>query len=158
MTDSYCSHVNCGGNDVTVKENNMNIVYEGDGDVEGGTAKYYTRDNSYWGFSSSGDFMDDNNYQNTRFTKYIQSSNLSQLYVTARLSPLLLTYFHYCLENENYTVKLHFAEILFTNDSTYSSLGKRIFDIYVQVISHFNGCLFVSFSKILMGTLLHRED
>ncbi|KAI8015335.1 putative LRR receptor-like serine/threonine-protein kinase RFK1 [Camellia lanceoleosa] len=42
------------------------------------------------------------------------------------------TYFRYCLENGNYTVSLHFAEILFTNDNTYSSLGKRIFDIYIQ--------------------------
>ncbi|KAF3451337.1 hypothetical protein FNV43_RR07432 [Rhamnella rubrinervis] len=35
-------------------------------------------------------------------------------------------------ENGNYTVNLHFAEIQFTNDQTYRSLGRRIFDIYVQ--------------------------
>ncbi|KAJ0734338.1 putative Malectin domain-containing protein [Helianthus annuus] len=54
------------------------------------------------------------------------------LYTTARLSPLTLTYFSYCLENGEYSVKLHFAEIQFTNDSTYKSLGRRIFDIYIQ--------------------------
>ncbi|GLT38035.1 hypothetical protein SLA2020_123060 [Shorea laevis] len=30
------------------------------------------------------------------------------------------------------TVNLHFAEIMFTDDKTYSSLGRRIFDIYIQ--------------------------
>jgi hypothetical protein len=33
----------------------------------------------------------------------------------------------------NYTVKLHFAEIVFTNDSTYYSLGKRKFNVFIQV-------------------------
>ncbi|XXG90299.1 hypothetical protein AAC387_Pa12g2104 [Persea americana] len=56
----------------------------------------------------------------------------SQLYTTARLSPLSLTYYGLCLCNGNYTVKLHFAEILFSDDKSYSSLGKRIFDIYIQ--------------------------
>ncbi|CAI0475655.1 unnamed protein product [Linum tenue] len=46
------------------------------------------------------------------------------MYLTARIAPISLTYFHYCLENGNYTVRLHFAEIVFTNDRTYASLGK----------------------------------
>ena len=41
MADSTCMHVNSGGNDVTVKENKRRILYEGDGGVEGGTAKYF---------------------------------------------------------------------------------------------------------------------
>ncbi|KAK2368168.1 putative leucine-rich repeat receptor serine/threonine-protein kinase [Trifolium repens] len=39
------------------------------------------------------------------------------------------------------TVNLHFAEIMFTDDQTYSSLGRRIFDIYIQgrlVLKDFN--------------------
>ncbi|KAM4101013.1 hypothetical protein ACJW30_05G111600 [Castanea mollissima] len=63
---SNCLHVNSGGKDATIKENETNFVYEGDGDVEGGAAKYYIN------------------------------------------------------------------EIQFTNDKTYNSLGKRIFDIYIQ--------------------------
>ncbi|THF99549.1 hypothetical protein TEA_020288 [Camellia sinensis var. sinensis] len=127
-----CSmHVNCGGNDLTMKENNRKVVYEGDAKVEGGAAKYYRSINSYWGFSSTGDFMDDNDYLNARFIKAVSSTNVSELYSTARLSPLSLTYFGYCLENGNYTVTLHFAEIQFTNE-TYSSLGRRIFDIHIQ--------------------------
>ncbi|KAJ0870410.1 putative non-specific serine/threonine protein kinase [Helianthus annuus] len=60
------------------------------------------------------------------------NTRLPALYTTARLSPLTLTYFSYCLENGEYSVKLHFAEIQFTNDSTYKSLGRRIFDIYIE--------------------------
>ncbi|XP_070663114.1 probable LRR receptor-like serine/threonine-protein kinase RFK1 isoform X5 [Malus domestica] len=129
---STCLHVNCGGNDITVKGDKGDIVYEGDGGVEGGSAEYFLNDNSYWGFSSTGDFMDDNDFQNTRYSVSLSSSNLSGLYTTARISPISITYFHYCLENGNYTVSLHFAEIQFTNDQTYTSLGRRIFDIYVQ--------------------------
>lgn len=129
-------HVNCGGGDIMFKdENNTKVLYEGDGAVEGGTAKYYRNDRSMWGFSSTGDFMDDYDLQNTRYSISLASSNLSELYTTARVSPISLTYFFYCLENGSYTITLHFAEIKFTNDKRYSSLGRRIFDIYVQVLS-----------------------
>ncbi|GLT46362.1 hypothetical protein SLA2020_201230 [Shorea laevis] len=56
----------------------------------------------------------------------------SQLYISARLSPISLTYYSFCMGNGNYTVNLHFAEIMFTDDKTYKSLGRRIFDIYIQ--------------------------
>ncbi|KAG6736093.1 hypothetical protein POTOM_061206 [Populus tomentosa] len=131
---SNCLHVNSGGKDVIIKENKTTFSYEGDGQEEGGAAKYFVNEQSFWGFSSSGDFMDDNDFQNTRYTVSMQSSTLPELYLTARISPISLTYFHYCLENGNYTVNLHFAEIQFTNDLTYRSLGRRIFDIYVQEI------------------------
>jgi hypothetical protein len=69
-----------------------------------------------------------------------------ELYMKARISPLSLTYYAFCLENGNYTVNLHFAEIEFTNDTTYYSLGRRIFDIYIQVIIiiyfHFHQVIF----------------
>lgn len=112
-------------------------MYEGDGGVEGGAAEYFLNGDYFWGFSSTGDFMDDNDFQNTRYSVSLASSNLSDLYTTARISPISITYFHYCLENGDYSVSLHFAEIQFTNDQTYTSLGRRVFDIYVQVISHF---------------------
>lgn len=51
----------------------------------------------------------------------------------ARLSPLSLTYYGFCLFNGKYTVKLYFAEIMFSDNQTFSSLGRRIFDIYIQV-------------------------
>ncbi|XP_019461303.1 PREDICTED: probable LRR receptor-like serine/threonine-protein kinase RFK1 isoform X1 [Lupinus angustifolius] len=129
---STCLHVNSGGKDVTVMENDKNILYIGDGGVLGGAANYFNDNKNHWGLSSTGDFMDDSDFQNTRYTKFLTSSNMSELYETARVAPLSLTYFHYCLENGKYTVYLHFAEIQFTNDKTYKSLGKRLFDIYVQ--------------------------
>ncbi|XP_021982668.1 probable LRR receptor-like serine/threonine-protein kinase RFK1 isoform X2 [Helianthus annuus] len=126
-----CSlHVNCGGNDLTLRENGQSVLYEGDANVDGGAARLYKAARN-WGFSSTGDFMDDNNFQNTRYVLQ-ENSSLPALYTSARLSPLTLTYFSYCLENGEYSVKLHFAEIQFTNDSTYRSLGRRIFDIYIQ--------------------------
>ncbi|XP_060974754.1 probable LRR receptor-like serine/threonine-protein kinase At1g53430 [Cannabis sativa] len=51
---------------------------------------------------------------------------------TARISPLSLTYFGRCLANGSYTVKLHFSEIIFRDNKSYFSLGRRIFDVYVQ--------------------------
>ncbi|PIN21905.1 Serine/threonine protein kinase [Handroanthus impetiginosus] len=124
-----CSlHVNCGGNDLTVRESKRRIIYEGD---SGGDFSRYLSGN-YWGFTSTGDFIDEPTYQDSRLINITPTTNISDLYSTARLSPLSLVYFHYCLENGSYNVSLHFAEILFTNDSTYNRLGKRMFDIYIQ--------------------------
>ncbi|KAL3615152.1 hypothetical protein CASFOL_040813 [Castilleja foliolosa] len=129
-----CSlHVNCAGGDLTVKESNRRVLYVGDGG--GDNSARYLSDKNYWGYVSTGDFMDEPNYQNSRSirpTITTATANLSDLYTTARLSPLSLTYFHYCLEKGTYNVTLHFAEILFTNDQTYNSLGRRMFDIYIQ--------------------------
>ncbi|XP_051128894.1 probable LRR receptor-like serine/threonine-protein kinase RFK1 [Andrographis paniculata] len=124
-----CSlHVNCGGEDLITKENNRRVTYEGD--TGGDVARYLSDKN--WGFISSGDFLDEPIYQNSRVITITSGSNLSGLYSSARLSPLSLTYFHYCLENGSYNVSLHFAEIHFANESSYYSLGRRMFDIYIQ--------------------------
>ncbi|CAI9760143.1 unnamed protein product [Fraxinus pennsylvanica] len=124
-----CSfHVNCGGGNLEIKESNRKVTYEGD---VGGDARFLSA-SSYWGFTSSGEFMDLPSNQNSRSIRTTSTANLSELYCTARLSPLSLTYYHYCLENGSYSVNLHFAEILFTNDNTYNKLGKRMFDIYIQ--------------------------
>lgn len=150
MADACSFHVNCGGDDLTIKESKRKVFYEGDAEVEGGTAKYFRSKNSYWGLSSTGDFMDDNNDQNMRFIETLSSGNISGVYTTARLSPLSLTYFGYCLENGDYTLQLHFAEIYFTNDKTYDSLGKRLFDIYIQVCSHISGKYFFAMNNVLI--------
>ncbi|CAA7402428.1 unnamed protein product [Spirodela intermedia] len=57
----------------------------------------------------------------------------AELYTSARLSPLSLRYYGLCLQPGNYTVKLHFAEIVFTNDQTFASVGRRVFDVSIQV-------------------------
>lgn len=128
LADKCSLQVNCGGNDLHVKEARRKVIYEGDGGVD--SERYLSTNN--WGFVSTGDFLDEPIYQKSRAVKL--PTNLSELYSSARLSPLSLTYFHYCLENGVYNVSLHFAEIIFTNDnSSYYSLGKRMFDIYIQV-------------------------
>ncbi|CAA6665668.1 unnamed protein product [Spirodela intermedia] len=58
----------------------------------------------------------------------------ADLYTSARLNPLSLKYYGLCLQSGNYTVKLHFSEIVFTPVPTYGSLGRRVFDVSIQVI------------------------
>lgn len=135
FADGCSLHVNCGGDDFVAEDDNRKVLYEGDGGVEGGVATYFRSNDNYWGFSATGDFMDDADLLSIRHIIKLSGSNLSDLYATARITPITLTYFAYCLGNGNYSVKLHFAEIQFTNDRSYDSLGRRMFDIYIQVIS-----------------------
>ncbi|GMI72907.1 leucine-rich repeat receptor-like kinase with extracellular malectin-like domain 1 [Hibiscus trionum] len=135
--DQYSLYINCGGNKTTVG----NIDYEADND-QGSEAKYIPR-GSNWEVSSTGHFWD----TKISATDYIAHNisvlrmNDSDLYTTARLSPLLLTYYIRCLGNGNYTVKLHFAEIVIRDNRSFHSLGRRVFDVYVQgarVLKDFN--------------------
>ncbi|XP_062095691.1 probable LRR receptor-like serine/threonine-protein kinase At1g07650 isoform X2 [Humulus lupulus] len=128
--DYYSLHINCGGKQTTIGD----IVYEGD-EAPVGVAKFFQNSTATWGFSNTGDFWDSNN---TKVTDYIANNvsvlkmNNSKLYTTARISPLSLTYYGRCLGNGNYTVKLHFAETVLRDNRSYYSLGRRIFDVYVQ--------------------------
>ncbi|OIW02860.1 hypothetical protein TanjilG_29636 [Lupinus angustifolius] len=132
-TDDYHSsvHINCGG-----KEANIHSL-DYDADIEQRGASTYYSSQSSWALSSTGNFMDND----IDFDSYIviNTSRLvnvsvpnSKLYTTARVSPLALTYYGLCLINGNYTVKLHFSEIIFINDKSYNSIGRRIFDVYIQ--------------------------
>jgi interleukin-1 receptor-associated kinase 1 len=51
-----------------------------------------------------------------------------------RLAPVSLTYYGLCLRKGKYIVTLHFAEALYSKSEDYSTSGKRVFDIYIQVI------------------------
>ncbi|KAK4857574.1 hypothetical protein QYF36_002872 [Acer negundo] len=120
-------HINCGGPDVTINHTN----YEGDDGAENGAVLQYDR-GTKWGLIGAGDFMDNGN-NNHYIVEAADLQPESDLYAKARASPLSLTYYGYCLENGNYTVNLHFAEILFINDKElYYRLGRRIFNIYIQ--------------------------
>ncbi|KAJ0986353.1 hypothetical protein J5N97_004709 [Dioscorea zingiberensis] len=128
--------INCGGDEVTIGGN----VYQEDQETQG--PSYYKASGKNWAFSSTGYFV------GKEEGKHIASTNMSifnmpdsELYKTARLSPLSLTYYGLCLQNGNYTVNLHFAEIMFTDDQTFSSLGRRFFDVSIQgrkVLQNFN--------------------
>ncbi|KAJ7947204.1 putative Leucine-rich repeat transmembrane protein kinase [Quillaja saponaria] len=115
----YSLHINCGGKSATFGD----IQYEADEDP-GGAAKFVPVRNR-WGFSgTSSDHIATN--------VLVLKMNNSELYTSARLSPLSLTYYARCLENGNYTVRLHFAEIQIRGNKSYQSLGTRIFDVCIQ--------------------------
>lgn len=120
-------HINCGGKEETID----GVKFEGEEDT-GEPLQFYSSETN-WAFSNSGSFLDgyDTDYvaRNSSALSMINST----LYETARISPMSLTYYVYCMAIGNYTIRLHFAEIMFTNDKNYSSLGRRIFDVYVQV-------------------------
>lgn len=130
MTVLNSLHINCGGARETSSEG---IIYDGDSDSLGPSTSKEVGEN--WAISNTGHFLNSNaseTYIQQNTTRLSMPDNA--LYKTARVSPISLTYYGFCLENGDYTVLLHFAEIMFTDDNTYSSLGRRIFDVYIQVL------------------------
>lgn len=118
-------YVNCGSSSPTLVDGNSYAV---DKELTGGI-KFNRGEN--WASSSTGHFME--GVDNTVFrTNKIINGDHSELLKDARISPLSLTYYGFCLSNGKYTVKLYFAETMFTDNQTFSSLGRRIFDIYIQ--------------------------
>ncbi|KAG8363138.1 hypothetical protein BUALT_BualtUnG0000500 [Buddleja alternifolia] len=126
--DYYSFNVNCGGRKTTVG----GIDFEGDEESAGSEKFVHTNEN--WGTSSTGNFWGRDgtisNYAANNVS--VLRMNDSELYMTARLSPLSLTYYGRCLANGNYTVTLHFAEIIFRDNQSFLSLGRRMFDVYIQ--------------------------
>ncbi|KAK2985856.1 hypothetical protein RJ640_018722, partial [Escallonia rubra] len=96
--------INCGGRETSV---DGNIEYEDDTDSSGPSRFFQSRTN--WALSSTGHFLDDDSPRDS----FIWTSTL-QLSVN----------------NSN---SLHFADIMFSDDNLYSSLGRRIFDVYIQL-------------------------
>lgn len=88
-----------------------------------------------WAFTSTGNFMDDDhptdNYIATN-TSILSMPN-AELYTEARISPLSLTYYGLCMITGQYTVNLHFAETKFHDGNTFNRLGKRLFNVFIQV-------------------------
>ncbi|CAN8259345.1 unnamed protein product [Cochlearia groenlandica] len=123
----YGLHINCGGNELTINGTKY------DADTSDRPIYYDSRNG--WVSSNTGNFLDDDRSPK-EVTIWTNSSELnitdSRLYTRARLSAISLTYYALCLGQGNYTVNLHFAEIMFSGNNSYSSLGRRFFDIYVQ--------------------------
>ncbi|CAA6673876.1 unnamed protein product [Spirodela intermedia] len=118
---NYNLFINCGGERAFVGGNE----YERDLSFEG-KSKYYISSSGKWAYSSTGNFIG-------------EASN--ELYTSARLNPLSLKYYGLCLQPGYYTVKLHFAEIVFISGPTFGSLGRRVFDVSIQgkkVLGDFN--------------------
>ncbi|KAG5551537.1 hypothetical protein RHGRI_009822 [Rhododendron griersonianum] len=130
LVDWSSFYINCGGKEVSL---GGNMTYEDDENSAGPSKFYQSRTN--WAFSSTGHFLDDDRYRDsfiwTSLPNQLSVKNL-ELYTDARISPISLTYYGFCLVNGKYTVNLHFAEIMFNDGKNYSSLGRRIFHIYIQ--------------------------
>ncbi|CAJ2659533.1 unnamed protein product [Trifolium pratense] len=127
---SYSLYINCGGKQVKVN----NTSYDDDDSESSGSARFVASQMGKWASSTTGAFIGSDQRADSYTRKNTSTLTMvdAELYMTARVSPISLTYFAFCLENGRYTVDLHFAEIMFINDQTYGSLGRRLFDIYLQ--------------------------
>ncbi|KAJ1272786.1 hypothetical protein BS78_06G228500 [Paspalum vaginatum] len=100
-----------------------------------GAASYYVTAAPRWGVSNVGKFMDAPNGSGSYIinsSRQFQDTTDSELFQTARMSPSSLRYYGVGLANGNYIVVLQFAEFDFEDSQTWKSLGRRVFDIYVQ--------------------------
>ncbi|KAM3393936.1 hypothetical protein P3S68_002937 [Capsicum galapagoense] len=127
-------YINCGGESVSVDGR----VYEADVNPRG-ESTFFNRSN--WGYSSSmGNFLWASRY------KYILNDSQihvgeAQLYSSARLSPISLKYYGFCLKSGVYDVKLHFAEISSSENKISHSKVGHLFDVDIQgenVLRNFN--------------------
>lgn len=120
--------INCGGKEGEFEGND----YVGDLELDG-ISNFDLRNEGQWAYSSTGVYL--GNADAGFIAQNTFSLNITgpDYYQNARLSPLSLNYYGLCLPKGNYKVKLHFAEIMFSNDQTFSSLGRRIFDVSIQV-------------------------
>ncbi|KAI8010781.1 putative LRR receptor-like serine/threonine-protein kinase [Camellia lanceoleosa] len=125
----YNFSIKCGGPQIT---SNNQIIYERDNETLG-PATYYVTSENRWAVSNVGLFIDSNQPQYISFSSSQFTQTLdSELFQTARISAGSLRYYGLGLENGNYNVSLQFAEMAILNPITWKSLGRRVFDIYIQ--------------------------
>ncbi|KAK7405350.1 hypothetical protein VNO78_06598 [Psophocarpus tetragonolobus] len=123
--------INCGGEQGQFEGNN----YYGDLN-QNGISYFDLRNEGQWAYSSTGVYLGDDDANFIAQNTYSLNINGPEYYQNARLSPVSLNYYGLCMPKGNYKVKLHFAEIMFSDDQTYSSLGRRIFDVSVQGVRY----------------------
>ncbi|XP_052165330.1 probable LRR receptor-like serine/threonine-protein kinase At1g56130 isoform X1 [Oryza glaberrima] len=126
----YSFAVDCGSNRSI--RGSDNTMYELDFTDLGGSS-YYVTSETRWGVSNVGKYFQSPNDSKIIYSnEKIQNAVVSELFQTARMSPSSLRYFGLGLENGNYTVLLQFAELGYPDSPTWKSLGRRVFDIYIQ--------------------------
>ncbi|WZZ64803.1 hypothetical protein YC2023_076173 [Brassica napus] len=121
--------VNCGGPDI---RSSSGALYEKD-EGELGPASSFVSKTQRWAVSNVGLFTgsNSNQYRALSDTPFANTSD-SELFQSARLSASSLRYYGLGLENGGYSVTLQFGEIQIQGSGTWTSLGRRLFDIYVQ--------------------------
>ncbi|XP_057992714.1 probable LRR receptor-like serine/threonine-protein kinase At1g53430 isoform X2 [Hevea brasiliensis] len=126
--------INCGGHKMTFENNE----YEEDVTPSGPSTFIFAEK---WAYSSTGLYMGNDSAEFIARTSFGSNVTGARLYESARLAPQSLKYYGLCMRQGSYKVKLHFAEIMYSNDQSYCSLGRRIFDVSIQgnvVLKDFN--------------------
>ncbi|RID74824.1 hypothetical protein BRARA_B01903 [Brassica rapa] len=125
----YNFSINCGGPDITSVSG---ALYDKD-DADLGPSSFFVNAARRWAVSSIGLFAgsSNNRYIETLLSQFTNTSD-SELFQTAKLSPSSIRYYGLELENGVYNVTLQFAEIQMTSSNSWTGLGRRRFDIYVQ--------------------------
>ncbi|XP_034678461.1 probable LRR receptor-like serine/threonine-protein kinase At1g53440 [Vitis riparia] len=134
--EHYSLYINCGGENTTLKGK----TYEKDDGIEG-ASQFSIDSTNKWAYSSTGAFIGHTDNSYLAKTTFCLNSEDAVIYQTARLAPISLKYYGLCLRKGSYKVRLYFAEIMFSNDQTFDSLGKRLFDVSIQgnvVLRDFN--------------------
>ncbi|QCE10156.1 probable LRR receptor-like serine/threonine-protein kinase At1g53430 isoform X1 [Vigna unguiculata] len=119
--------INCGGPEIEFDGNE----YEADPNLRG-ISNYVVSNDGKWAYSSTGVYLGRDKADYVANNQFNLKINGSDYYQTARLAPLYLHYYGLCMLNGNYKVKLHFAEITFSDDNAFTSLGRRVFDVSIQ--------------------------
>ncbi|KAJ3693539.1 hypothetical protein LUZ60_009019 [Juncus effusus] len=107
-------------------------VYQPD-NVNLSAASFFVTDDKNWGVSNVGAFA-----ESTTDNYFIRSSHQfentldSELFQNARMSSSSLRYYGLGLQNGNYTIKLKFAESAYFDPPDWRTIGRRVFDIYIQ--------------------------
>lgn len=121
--------IKCGGPEIT---SSNRVLFERD-NTSLAAASYYVSDTSTFGVSNTGYFSGSNNPQYTTSSSSQFTNTLdSELFQTSRLSASSLRYYGLGLENGNYTINIQFTESVIFQGSTWKSLGRRVFDVYIQ--------------------------
>ncbi|BFG28327.1 hypothetical protein CerSpe_146010 [Prunus speciosa] len=110
--------IKCGGPQMSGSDG---ILYEAE-DSALGPATFNVTSTQKWAVSNVGSFT---NRMNASFVA-------PELFLTSRRSAGSLRYYGLGLENGPYTVTLQFAETVFSSTQTWQSLGRRVFNIYIQ--------------------------
>ncbi|KAM0063602.1 putative protein kinase RLK-Pelle-DLSV family [Helianthus debilis subsp. tardiflorus] len=119
--------INCGGPPYT----SSNRLLHAQETEELGEATYYVNSEKRWGVSNVGQKQNSNSTTVSSSRQFTNTSD-SELFQTARISAGSLRYYGLGLENGNYTVTLQFAELEIEDRRTWTSTGRRVFDIYLQ--------------------------
>ncbi|CAH2061021.1 unnamed protein product, partial [Thlaspi arvense] len=123
--------VNCGGLEI---RSNSGALYEKDEEALG-PASFFVSKTQRWAVSNVGLFTGSNTNQYIALSSFfIQSPNTSdsELFKSARLSASSLRYYGLGLDNGGYTVTVQFSDAQIQGSNTWRSLGRRVFDVYVQ--------------------------